>query len=113
MKMLKLKWDRTTKLNASKIDISSGMKKDSVTVIAIPNNKIASWDADTITTGLSTLASAGWTTTDAAGNDLGVLSNVYNTNGGIRIVPILNAAHTYAGKPQLFGRSAYLRACLS
>ena len=109
-KVLKLKWDRTTKLNASKIDISSGMKKDSVTVIAIPNNKIASWDADTITTGLSTLASAGWTTTDAAGNDLGVLSNVYNTNGGIRIVPILNAAHTYAGKPQLFGRSAYLRA---
>jgi hypothetical protein len=107
-KVIKAKWDKTTRIINQKITFMSGALKDSLVVIAIPNNKISTWDADTITTANSSLQAAGWTENDATGTDLGALSNLYNTTG-IRIVSVLSAAHTYLGKLQAFGRTAYFR----
>lgn len=112
-KVIKAKWDKSTRIDNKKITLVSGLLKDSVVVNAIPDNVIPKWDADTITLAGSSLAAAGWTQTDASGNDLGALTQLYNTTGGMRIVPIAGssaaALHTYLGKLQAFGRTAYLR----
>lgn len=103
-------WDGTTRIRDGKIRLSTNGQNDSIVVIASPKNLISSWDGDNNVTQdvTSYLTNYGWDETNASGATVTPAWGAYNA-GGVRYVPVTNAAHTYLGKAITLGRTAYLR----
>lgn len=109
-KAITVTWDQSSRVLDKSIYITSGAKKDSIVVFAVPDNIISSWDGDNATVAPSKLTDFGWDQTLADGITAGpVVFNEYNITGGSRYVPAANAAHTYRGKTWVGYRVAYLR----
>ena len=103
-------WDQVTRLENKYIQLTSGLKKDSVLAFAVKENVISTWDGDNAEVTPSKLTDFGWSQTLADGiTDGPVVFNEYNITGGSRLVPAANAAHTYHGKTWIGYRVAYLR----
>lgn len=105
-------WDPTVSINDKNIELFSGDKTAAVTVYAVANNLVSSWDGDNAEGEGSRLTDFGWTVNNAAGDvATGTATfNVYNATSGIRYVPLTSSlVYTYKGKAWTGSRIAYLR----
>lgn len=106
-------WDSSISINDRNIELLSGNKSAAVTVYAVANNLISTWDGNDAEGEGSRLTDFGWTLNNAAGDvatGTGIAAfNIFNTTG-IRYVPLTSAlVYNYKGRAWAGSRIAYLR----
>lgn len=103
-------WDQSSNLYDKYIKFNTGNTKDSISVFAVANNIISSWDGDNAELEGSALTDFGWSLTEKDGvTPVAATFNLYNVTGGIRYVPVTTQNYIYKGKPWSGTRLAYLR----